>query len=82
MCLPSPKVVQHEIVWNIHIIFLQRLGTTWQDFMMLRSVSETERRKTGRQIPREDEESLEISPEDGDWSIVRVSEILKSRVIS
>ena len=61
--------------------FLQRLGTTWQDFMMLRSVSETERRKTGRQIPREDEESLEISPEDGDWSIVRVSEILKSRVI-
>ena len=36
--------------------------------MMLRSVSETERRKTGRQIPREDDESLETSPDNMDCS--------------
>ena len=38
--------------------------TTWQDFMMLRSVSETERLKTGRQIPTRGEGSFEISPGD------------------
>ena len=40
--------------------------------MMLRSVSETDRRKTGRQIPSEEEESFEISPKKVDCSMNNV----------